>query len=195
MTGFALSLLTALASTGDETSFRFQEGTRWTYVGTSQGQKTTVVQEVLQVRPGEQATVFQLLTKSRTEGPAGELEAISTGSYIGLEDGHFVTGTLGGVAVRLYKKSSRKGDSWPCTEGSDRVFTNLGVEEVTVPAGTFPQAHHVQVRVQTPGGVHTGDFYIVPGVGIVKTQATSEENGVKKSVLLELVRFTVPGES
>jgi len=205
-TGLGISSAAA-APSGDQESFRFEKGTRWTYVGTTQGQKTTVVQEVFKVREGdfslkgESAILYPLLSRTLTEGPSSEVESITTTGYLGLESGFFVTGSLGaGVPVRIFKLGSRRGDSWTCTDprlkdAPDLVFRNLGMEKVTVPAGTYLDARHIQLRIETPGGLHIGDFYIVPGVGIVKTQATSEESGEKKSLLLELTRFTGPGET
>ncbi len=192
-------------SSGDEESFDFRKGTRWKYVGRANGVKTTMVQDVFKISQGdffargELATVHHLLMRTRTEDALGERESISTGSYLGLEGDYLVTGTSGGVPVRIYKLGSRKGETWPCTDprlksDPDRVFTHLGVEKVAVPAGIFRNARHVQVVIRTEGGVHTGDFYIVPGIGIVKTEALSETAGQKKDVLLELESFSPPGE-
>src|SRR5206468_4922553 len=107
---------------------------------------------------------------------------LTTKSYMGVEGGYLVTRTLGGVPVRLYKLGSKKGDRWECTDARlksdpDRVFTHLGVETVAVPAGTFRNARHVRVEIVAEGRRHTGDFYIVPGVGIVKTEAVLEGDG------------------
>lgn len=193
------------ASSGDEESFDFFKGTRWTYVGTANGMKTKVVQEIFKVSrgeffvKGESATVHQLLMRTWSVEPGGERESISTTSYLGLENDYLVTGAVGTVPVRIYKTGSRKGDTWPCTDprlksAPDRVFTHLGMEKVTVPAGIFRNARHVQVVIQAEGGSHTGDFFIVPGIGIVKTQAVSETAGRKMEVVLELESFNRPGE-
>jgi hypothetical protein len=202
-----LAALLALpgASPGDEESFRFRKGTRWKYTGTSDGTKTTLLQEVFKISEGdlftkgEPATIYHLLMKTQSEEPGGAAATLSTKTYLGVEGGYLVTGTLGGVPVRIYKLGSRKGDTWECTDprlksDPDRVFTHLGVVTVAVPAGTFTNARHVQVEILANGGRHTGDFYIVPGVGIVKSEAAVESNGVRKSVLVELDRFEPPGE-
>jgi hypothetical protein len=185
----------------DEESFDFRTGTRWKYVGTAGGLKTTLAQEVFKISQGdlfvkgELATIHHILMRTQSESARGQRELISTTSYLGLEGDYFVTGTLAGVPVRVYKLGSRKGDTWPCTDPRlksvpDRVFTHLGVEKVAVPAGIFRNARHVQVVIEAEGGLHTGDFYIVPGIGIVKTRAVSETGGRKTEVFLELESFT-----
>jgi hypothetical protein len=193
------------ASQGDEDSFRFRKGTRWKYTGTAGTTKTSLIQEVFKISEGElfmkgePATIYHLLMKTESDDPTGAAASLTTKSYLGVEGGYLVTGTLGGVPVRLYKLGSRKGDTWECTDGRlksapDQVFTHLGVETVAVPAGTFRNARHVQVEIQAEGRRHTGDFYIVPGVGIVKSEAVVEANGVQKRLLLELDRFEPPGD-
>jgi hypothetical protein len=193
-------------SGGDEELFLFRKGTRWSYVGTSNGSRTTVNQEVFKVSQGEffakgePATLHHLIMRSVVaDGPTGGIESVSTTGYVGVEGGYFVTGSLGGAPVRLYRLGSKPGDTWPCTDPrlkspSDHLFTHMGLETVSVPAGVFRNARHVQVQVRSQGVTSTGDFYIVPGVGIVKTGAVSEGNGVTRHVELELEKFSPPGE-
>jgi len=193
------------ASQGDEDSFNFRKGTRWRYTGTAGATKTSLIQEVFKISEGElftkgePATIYHLLMKTERDEPGGAAATLTTKSYLGVEAGYLVTGSLGGVPVRLYKLGSKKGDRWECTDARlksdpDRVFTHLGVETVSVPAGTFRNARHVRVVIAAEGRRHTGDFYIVPGVGIVKTEAAVEGDGVHKRVVLELDRFEPPGE-
>ena len=193
------------ASGGEDETFLFRKGTRWNYVGTSNGTRTTVIQEVFKVSQGEffaqgePATLHHLVMRSVAHGPLGGIETVSTTGYVGVEGGYFITGSLGGAPVRLYRLGSKPGDSWPCTDPRlksqpDHAFTHLGVQTVSVPAGVFRNARHVQVQVRTEGVMSTGDFYIVPGVGIVKTEAVSEGNGVTRRVELELEKFSPPGE-
>lgn len=204
----ALSLgipVAGAASSKDDESFEFPKGTRWKYVGTTNGTKTTVVQEVFKISkgelfvPGEPVTVHHLIMRSGSDGFESGLETVSTGGFLAVDGQYFMTGTLGGAPVRLYKLGSKPGDSWPCTDPRlkslpDRTFTHRGVEQVSVPAGVFRNARHVQVQVHKDGVTSTGDFYIVPGVGIVKTQAVVEANGGTRRVELELESFTPPGE-
>jgi hypothetical protein len=205
-----LGLLLALAgagaaSQGDEDTFHFRKGTRWKYTGTAGSTKTSLIQEIFKVSEGElfakgePATIYHLLMKTQSDDPTGAAASLTTKTYMGVEGGYLVTGSLGGVPVRLYKLGSRKGDTWECTDARlksapDRVFTHLGVETVSVPAGTFRNARHVRVEIAAEGRRHTGDFYIVPGVGIVKTEAVVETDGARKSMLLVLDRFEPPGE-
>ena len=204
--GLLLAFSGALAaSQGDEDTFRFRKGTRWKYTGTAGSTKTSLIQEVFKISEGdlltkgEPATIYHLLMKTESDDPQGAAASLTTKTYLGVEAGYLVTGTLGGVPVRLYKLGSRKGDTWECTDARlksapDRVFTHLGVETVAVPAGTFRNARHIQVEIEAEGRRHKGDFYIVPGVGIVKSEAVVEANGVQKRLLLELDRFEPPGE-
>lgn len=200
-----LGLLSARAAPSpDDESFEFRKGTRWTYVGEQNGSKKTVVEEVLQVSTedlvvtGEPATVFHLAIRTLNV-ETGRFELNMTTAYLALEGGFLVTGSREGPPIRIYKLDSRKGDSWPCidarlTKLSDLVFTHLGEEEITVPAGTFRNARHIQVEFQTEGSRHVGDVYIVPGVGIVKSRTVTEANGEKKSAFLELQKFSPPRE-
>jgi hypothetical protein len=192
-------------SSPDDESFHFLKGTRWKYVGTSNGRPTSVVQEVFKISQGdlfikgESVTLHHLMMRSVIGGPEGESESISTTGYLGTDGEYFFTGTLGAAPVRMYKLGAKKGDVWPCTDPrlkatSDRQFLHLGEESVSVPAGMFRHARHLQVRVSQSGITSTGDFYVVPGVGIVKTEAQSEGGGGKRHVLLELESFTPPGE-
>ena len=202
--GVGLSPAWAASGTQEE-SFLFRKGTRWNYVGTSNGSRTTVIQEIFKVSQGEffakgePATLHHLIMRSVADGPTGGAESISTTGYVGVEGGYFVTGSLGGAPVRLYRLGSKPGDSWPCTDPRlkaqpGRSFTHMGLETVAVPAGVFKNARHVRVQVRGEGVTSTGDFYIVPGVGIVKTEAVSEGNGVTRRVELELEKFSPPGE-
>ncbi len=202
--GAGLSPAWAVPGTQEE-SFLFRKGTRWNYVGTSNGSRTTVLQEVFKVSQGEffakgePATLHHLIMRSVADGPTGGAESISTTGFVGVEGGYFVTGSLGGAPVRLYRLGSKPGDSWPCTDERlkpqpGRTFTHMGLETVAVPAGVFKNARHIRVQVRAGGVTSTGDFYIVPGVGIVKTEAVSEGNGVTRRVELELEKFSPPGE-
>jgi hypothetical protein len=208
--GMAAAVLAGFPSAGagsshDEETFEFRKGTRWKYVGTANGTKTTVTQEVFRISRGElftrgeAATVHHLLMRSSSEGPEGGQESVSTSGFLGVEGGYFMTGSIGGAPVRLYKLGSRPGDTWLCTDPRlksqpDRQFTHLGMVQVAVPAGVFRNARHVQVHVEKDGVTSTGDFYIVPGVGIVKTEAVAEGYGIKHRVVLELESFTPPNE-
>jgi hypothetical protein len=203
---FALGVTGAWGSSAaDDEPFQFPKGTRWKYIGTTNGVKTAVTQEVFKVSQGdlfvkgERATVSHLLLRTVGDQFGGELESISTTGFIGIEGGYFVTGSVGGAPVRLYKLGSRPGDTWPCTDPRlknmpDRTFVHVGIEKLTVPAGVFRSARHVRVELQQGGATHTGDFYIVPGIGIVKTEAVSEAAGRQFKVTLELESFTPPGE-
>ena len=143
--------------------------------------------------------MYHLAMKTVTSSAVGELESLTTTGYLGVENGFLVTGTLGAAPVRIYKLDSRPGDSWLCTDPRlkdvpDRTFTHLRTEAVAVPAGLFKNARHIQVVIRKDAGTYTGDFYIVPGIGIVKTEALAEGDGPAKRVLLELESFSSPGE-
>lgn len=192
------------AASADDDTFEFHRGTRWTYEGDQNGTRRTVLQEVLRVTTedlfwkDEPATVYRMAVRTFSED-TGRFELTSTTTYLALEEGYLVTGSHEGLPVRIYKLDSRKGDSWLCVDPRIRnlpelSFTHLGEEEVTVPAGTYKRARHIQMEIEADGFLHTGDMYIVPGVGIVKSQTTSEGNGQKKTVSLELKKFSSPRE-
>lgn len=189
----------------DEESFHFPKGTRWKYVGTTNGRATSVVQEVFKISrgdlfiKGEPVTVHHLLMRSVMDGQQGGSESISTTGYLGIDEQYFFTGTLGGAPVRMYKLGSKKGEIWPSTDPRltslpDRQFVHLGEETVSVPAGVFRNVRHLQVRVDRGGVLSVGDFYVVPSVGIIKTEARSEGGGEKRHVELELESFIPPAD-
>jgi hypothetical protein len=72
--------------------------------------------------------------------------------------------------IQLYKPGSKKGDTWEWMEGEKRRAkgTNLGTEEVKVPAGTYKDALHLQFEIQEGGPKVTLDIYLAAGVGPVK---------------------------
>ena len=188
------------SSLPEEDPFDFPVGTRWSYVGTSGGQKTSVVQEVIAVRqgeffaPGEGGTLYPLRMRTRCGEAGDEFESDSMRPYLALSGGFLITGNLGGNAVRLYKVSSRKGQSWPCiaprkSSDPEAEFIHLGIEKVTVPAGDFPNARHIRMRAGPEAAGHATDFWIVPGLGIVKTRAVSLLAGSPREVVLELDSF------
>lgn len=87
-------------------------------------------------------------------------------------------------AVPVYMSGSRKGDSWTYRLGdADFKASNLGVEELKVPAGTYKDAIHIQ-HTSTGATIHQ---WLVPGVGVIKTESAF---GDKPTFTLELREFT-----
>ena len=142
---------------------------------------------------GEPATVFHLAVRTLNVETGGfEMDLMT--SYLALENDYLVTGSQEGPPVRIYKLNSRKGDTWPCIDPEikhlDLVFAHLGEEEITVPAGTFRNARHIQVVIQGAESRHVGDLYIVPRIGIIKSRTLSEGHGRRMDIYLELKKFS-----
>lgn len=183
----------------DKEPFYFAKGTRWIYDASHNGTRKSVTQEVLRVTTqdlvwrGEPATVFHLGVKT-VNLDSGGIELELTTSYLALVDGYLATGSPGGLPVRIYKLHSKPGDSWPCvdprvTGSSPLVFVHLGREDVTVPAGTFKNAHHIQVEISLEGSRHLGELFILPPFGILKSRTLSERGGERIEGTMELRKF------
>ena len=72
---------------------------------------------------------------------------------------------------RVFKLGSKKGDIWSGPPGVGTV-THLGVEEVTVPAGTFSAVH---VRITKAEDEKTHDFWFAPKEGLLQWDTRSPE--------------------
>ncbi len=85
-----------------------------------------------------------------------------------LEDGYVLWGAQDGEQTtpwwRVFKVGSEEADTWDGPGGKGKAV-NLGVKEIVVPAGTFPDSLHIRVD-DADGKSH--DFYYAPVVGLVK---------------------------
>jgi hypothetical protein len=187
-----------MRSSGND-QFDFPRGVRWTYDGDADGKKLVVEQEVVRVTteplliPGQSATISYIATRIQ-DGDTGSWHQEPAMSYLALTGGYLVNGMTTGLPIRIYKLDARQGDSWPVIDPRIRSlrglkFTHLGEEEITVPAGTFGHARHVRAEIEVDGRAETVDIYIVPQVGIIKTETTLEGDGKKSSMTLELRAF------
>ncbi len=75
-------------------------------------------------------------------------------------------------------------------------YTAVGLESVTVPAGTYNALRvdatiHIQVTsLHVPAGTYTITSWWAPGVGLVKSEGTSHVTGIDFTDSLQLASFT-----
>ena len=175
----AVLILAAQADSG-ESFVRHHKGKTWTYrsLVRQEDLKHTlkITYEVLE------ADDRRVLLKATT---AQELDALETSQESkfewALRDGFVTWSSVGEkpTVINLFRPGAKKGDTW-----KSRGFSNeeaeaqyLGTEEVTVPAGTWKDAHVVTFRGQSQvRDDKMEDFvyrcWLVPGVGVVKLEWT-----------------------
>jgi hypothetical protein len=167
----ALLMLFALHAQDDTGAqfFKFKKETSWTWAKMEAGQKMKVTARVIKEEEGR---VF--VEEKQFKGDAADPSSTRTLVY-GVEGGFLRVGLQGKDAIEplynLYKLGSKKGDSWGYEQGEakdKRKVLHLGVEEVTVPAGTL-------------------DLWLAPKVGVVKEEVGSV---VAESDRKELAEFT-----
>lgn len=96
---------------------------------------------------------------------------------------------------RLLKPGAKKGDTWIGSAGAlgdSFVAKHEGLTELTLPAGTFKDVYWVRISSSAGGDLamtRSIDFYLAPGVGLVKTRIL--ENGAETSTT-ELREFKKP---
>jgi hypothetical protein len=192
------------SQSGDEDSFTFHKGARWTFEKSEDGKKGTVVQEVTSITKkdlvGEEATVFDLDTQVQ-DPETGEMQPPPyTTEYLALQKGFLVRGwRCIGPPSRIYKLGSKEGDTWSLNDSrfhdhpgvraaKELTCRHLGTEAVKVPAGDF-KAVHLQLNFELYGQKKTSDYFIVPKIGVVRSKTVSTENGNERTIIWELKEF------
>lgn len=89
-------------------------------------------------------------------------------------------------------------DSGTHTGSFNVQYTAMGVEVVTVPAGTFDAMHiHAVIDSDITSGTHvawtyTVDLWFAPDTGLVRTEGASDLRGVEFTDTLELESYDAP---
>lgn len=163
--------------------YDFKVGTQWVFDGEFfEGAKRKCVFTVADRQPGRAMVEYDIFN------PPDPGATASMDEMWYLEDGYFVWGDYEDEQAnpwwRVFKLGSKQGDTWegPASKGQ---ATHLGVTEVVVPAGRYPDTLHIRLVDQDE---KTHDFYYAPGVGLVKWETKS----LKGTSVLQLRSF-VPG--
>ena len=178
----------------DETAQKlvtFKKGTAWCYEHVQGKEKRKAV-----VTANEASdTALDLQTKITADGKDEESHVSSLELKNGFVEwsGVVWTGRVGDFVhcLRLYKAGSKKDDTWDAAgKGEEQKWTatHKGVEEVKVPAGTYKDAIHVELKVKSADVTATLDLWLVPGVAMVKMKRSESEE-----FTAELKEFT-PGK-
>lgn len=101
----------------------------------------------------------------------------------------------GGIGAHLvFQHPAEVGDTFPAISAFDSSFVRVMSLDttITVPAGMFQAVHYAQITT-TNGLSFTCDFFVAPGVGLVKTELpwidmTGEIVRVDRQELIELSR-------
>lgn len=146
----------------EERFFDFKVGTRWTFDAYFDGAKREAVFTVA-ARENGRAVVQYDIFNPPDRGATASLDEVWY-----LEDGYVLWGSQDGDLTtpwwRVFKLGSEEADTWEGPGGKGKAV-NLGVKEIVVPAGRFPDALHIRLD-DADGKTH--DFYYAPVVGLVK---------------------------
>lgn len=162
----------------EERFYDFKVGAKWIFDAVFDGNKREAVFRVTEREPHRAVVEYDIFNPP-DPGATASMDEVW---YV--EDGYVLWGSPDGGAPwwRVFKVGSKKGDSWPGPDGKGKA-ENLGIEAVTVPAGTFADA--VRIRLEDADAkVH--DFHYAPKVGLVKWKTS----GLKGASLLQLKFFS-----
>lgn len=175
--------------------WKFKPGTAWVYQETQEDlrgkeqkvKKKRVEHTVLKEADGK--TVIE--SKDFKDGEKEPSKTKTVFSYV--EDGYVTWGKeVGGKLepqIRLFKVGAKKGDTWKSAfgKGEEQELTYVGTEELTIAAGTYKEAIHVQMKFGDAKAQGTADFFLVDGIGLVKCEMSM---GELMHNVIELQSFT-----
>lgn len=162
----------------EERFYDFKVGAKWIFDAVFDGNKRQVNFTVARREPGRTIVEYDIYNPP----DPGATASMDQAWY--LEDGHVLWGDAEPTKPwwRVYKVGSRRGDTWQGPNGKGKA-EHLGVDEVVVPAGSFPDAVHIRLEDED-AKIH--DFYYAPLVGLVKWRTS----GLKGAMLLQLKFFS-----
>ena len=192
------------------------EGTTWAFAGNSSATGAYTRTDTIVSSGDDGFTVETQLTKvTYTQEFACTDEGLVNMEPNQSDIAVMLRGPSGGVSVQRVSNSGvtfpmeiQAGDSWqqvfewqatgPDSSGHGTFtydFTAVGIEKVSVPAGTF-DALRIDAVVQmdigfnpTVSGTYVTTIWLVQDIGLVKSEGTSQIPGVKFTDSLELVAF------
>lgn len=146
----------------DDRFYDFKVGTRWVFDAYFDGAKREARFTVAERQQGRALVEYDIFN------PPDPGATASMDKVWYLEDGYVLWGSQDGDRTtpwwRVFKVGSEEADTWDGPGGKGKAV-NLGVKEIVVPAGHFPDALHIRLD-DADGKTH--DFYYAPGVGLVK---------------------------
>jgi phage gp29-like protein len=88
--------------------------------------------------------------------------------------------------IQVLSLPLKPGRIWYGSPDREESFEVVAVETVTVPAGVFPRSLRLRVRTAESGFIF--DFWLAPGVGLVKWQQPVGRGRFQTGTLTEPVR-------
>ena len=164
----------------EERFYDFKVGTQWVFDAEFNGAKRKAVFTVVSRQPNRAVLEYDIFN------PPDPGATASMDEMWYLADGYVMWGgyeeEIANPWWRVFKLGSKQGDVWKGPAGKGEA-SHLGVAEVVVPAGRYPDALHIHLSDED-GKKH--DFYYAPRVGLVKW-TTSGGGG---TAVLQLRTFT-----
>lgn len=138
---------------------------------------------------------FGTFNFAQVEGLEGIQFEVTDASGSFLPPGELAPGATWENSYIIQMSFSGGGQSFTSSSSTSQVFTAVGLETVTVPAGTF-EAMRVEsvgsITSETMGQSFTSDisttYWFAEGVGMVRTASTTMDVGS----IMELVRYSIP---
>lgn len=172
--------------------FKHDKATKWEYAQTEKGAVAERVElEIQTVKDGTTT-----LSSREFEVDAKEPKKSETLAWVKKEGFLIWAEVKGGKVIsffKLYKEGSKKGDTWDAKANPDIPpiqATHKGTEVLTVPAGTYKDAVHIQLEMKIEFGgkqqVTTIDVYFAKGVGLLKFEGKQNGKTTKSMVLREV---------
>jgi len=168
-------------------------GNAWTYEGYMLQSTDTVATTTMNVKVEKTATltsgesVFEMSTTSAMHLRTPDTTITTTSTSYAREAGDAIlsyTSLSDSTGDTVIMTDLSVGKKWTSGSGTDEVIAQ---ENVTVGAGTYSDAWKIK-------GTISGDVmyeWFAPGVGLVKTDGTSEEQDVTYTIHSELTEVTI----
>jgi hypothetical protein len=149
--------------------YKFAPGTSWTFDRVQNGTKSKVVLEVIRRSDG------QVFLSSKKYKPGEKKPSITKSMVWYVEQGYWQWDLIKDgqriEQLRALKRGAKKGDTWESPLGNRTLsftVTHKGVTTVSVPAGTYKNAVHINFHLTVVHQTFQMDLYFVPGIGMVK---------------------------
>jgi len=161
----SICLLLAFAQESADPYYKFAKDTAWTYSMTGPDGKAAKM--TIKVTGEKDGKVMVEMAQAEKGNESKLAWYVDGGIFYWSEK----KGDAYKEAIGMWKVGSKKGDTWN-SPGTDLIQkhsgTNLGKEDVKVPAGAYKDAVHVRLDIVEHNDTVKLDVYFVEKVGIVK---------------------------
>lgn len=175
-------MILLLALSLQDELYRFKPETAWTYARVQGSEEKLITAKVVEDRDGQTLIDWRESKLDGSEAQDSEILWIA-------RDGMLWAEARGKGEAQAFlrfpvlKAGAKKDDTWTTDVGESR---HHGVEELTVPAGTYKDA--VRTQLKTADGTLV-DFYLAPKVGLVKASVVPSAG---ETIRFELKSFKAP---